>query len=139
MTRVLTPLLVLFLFVSPLFAQESYREFERDLNLSEAQRAQADSINRKYVDEWRTLRERSLRRRLELRELHRDRPDQRERAERLQRDLDRMEASRQQLFRQYRGEVSTLFNEEQRGRFNRFVDRENRRPMNPPRYRMHGR
>jgi hypothetical protein len=128
------------IFVPPLFAQESYREFERGLNLSESQRAQVDSIKRRYIGEWRNLKDESVRKRLELRELDNNRPDQRERAQRLQRELNQIEASKQRLFRQYSGEVSTVFNEEQRGRFNRFMDRENRRPpMKSPRYRMHGR
>ncbi|MGD0230196.1 MAG: Spy/CpxP family protein refolding chaperone [Syntrophorhabdales bacterium] len=115
------------MFAPPLFAQQSYGEFERDLNLSDSQKAQADGIKRRYIGEWRSLNDESARKRLELRQLDRGRPGQRERAERLQRDLDRIEASRQRLFHQYRGEVSTVFNDEQRGRFNRFTWQENRR------------
>ena len=132
------PIALIFLTLSlPLGAQESYREFERGLNLSDSQRAQVDSIKRKYVDEWRALKEESMRKRLELREL--DRPDQREKAERVQRELDQIESARQRLFRQYSGEVSSVFSDEQRDRFNRFRARENRRPMSLPRYRRHER
>lgn len=137
MIRVWPIALVFLSFALPVCAQESYREFERGLNLSESQRAQADGIKRKYVYEWRGLKEESVRKRLELRDLNR--PDQRERAERIQRELGRIEASKQRLFRQYSGEVSTVLSEEQRDRFNRFRDRENRRPMSPPRYRTHER
>ncbi len=136
MIRIWPITLVLFALAGPLFAQESYREFERGLNLSDSQRAQVDSIKRKYVDEWRALKEESVRKRTELREL---RPDQRDRAERVQRELDQIQTARERLFRQYSGEVSGVFSEEQRDRFNRFRDRENRRPMSPPRYRMHER
>ncbi len=132
------PIALIFLALSlPLGAQESYREFERGLNLSDSQRAQVDGIKRKYVDEWRALKEESMRKRLELRELNG--PNQREKAERVQRELDHIQTARERLFRQYSGEVSGVFSAEQRDRFNRFRDRENRRPMSPPRYRMHGR
>ena len=129
----------LFFCAPSLFGQESYREFEQGLNLSDSQRAQVEGIKRKYMGEWMALKDESLRKRLELWEVRRDRPDQRGRIERLQRDLDQLDASRHRLFRQYAGEVSAVFNEEQRGRFNRFMDRENRRPMNPYRYRIHER
>jgi hypothetical protein len=73
-----------------LLAQESYREFEQGLNLSDSQRAQVEGIKRKYMGEWMALRNLSLRKRLELRELLQTRPDRRERAERLQRELDQV-------------------------------------------------
>ena len=121
-------------FAVPLLAQESYREFEKGLNLSEPQRAQVEGIKRRYMGEWRILRIESARKRFELWELRRFQPDQWERAERVQRELDQIEAEKQRLFRQYRDEVSAVFNEEQRERFNRFTGRENRRPLYPPRY-----
>jgi hypothetical protein len=120
--------------VPPLHAQQSYREFERELNLSDYQKAQVAGIKRKYMNEWRALNDEAARKRLQLRQMDRDRPDQRVRAERLRRDLGQIEASRQRLFRSYRGEISTVFNNEQRGQFNRFTEEENRRaarPMDP--------
>lgn len=119
---------------SPLPAQESYREFERGLNLSDSQRSQIDGIKRKYMDEWMSLKNESARKRLELREVDRERPGGRERAERVERELQDLQASRQRLFRQYRGEVSGILNDEQRSRYNTFVNRERKRPMNMPRY-----
>ena len=139
MMRTWSMVLVVLTLSTPLFAQQSYREFERGLNLSDSQRARVDGIRRKYIDEWRALKADSMKKRMELRELNRERPDQRERTGRLQGELDRIEAAKERLFRQYSGEVSGVFNDEQRGRFNEFRDRERRRPMNPPHYRMHGR
>lgn len=134
----LAVIFAIFLCTTSVFGQESYREFERGLNLSDSQRAQVEGIKRKYMDEWMALKEESARKRLELRELLRSRPEERERSERLMRDLDQLEISRRRLFRRYAGEVSSVFNEEQRGRFNRFMNRE-RRPMNPLRYRAYER
>jgi hypothetical protein len=132
MVRLPLFLCLLFLFLaSSLSAQESYREFERGLNLSESQRAQAWAIKRKYIGAWRALTVASMMRRFELRMLDPARPDQREQAERLQRDLVQIEFARRRLFHQYRREVSSLFTEEQRGRFHRFVEQENRRAMHP--------
>ena len=131
-TAFFVALLVLVSGTSPLLAQESYRDFERGLNLSDAQKAQVNGIKRKYVEEWRNLKEESLKKRLELNEINRERPDQRDRAERVQKDLDQIENSRHRLFRQYSGEVSAVFNEDQRAKYERFRDREVRRPMTPP-------
>jgi len=139
MRYVLLSCALLLSFLPPLAAQESYQEFERGLNLSESQRAQVEDIKRRYLDEWMALRMESARKRFELRQLRRFEPDQWERAERVQRELDQIEAAKQRLFRQYRREVSSVFNQEQRGRFNRFMGRENRRPANPPPYRFYGR
>ncbi len=129
--RFLSLLCALTLFMSPLYAQQSYREFERELNLSDYQKAQVAAIKRKYMNEWRALNDESARKRLQLRQMDRDRPDRRERAERLRRDLGQIEASRQRLFHSYRGEISTVFNSEQRGQFNRFTEEENRRAARP--------
>ncbi len=129
--RLFLVLCALFLFASPLCAQQSYREFERELNLSAYQRAQVDNIKRRYMNEWRALNDESARKRLELQEMDRSRPAQRQRAEKLRRDLGQIEASRQRLFRSYRGEVGTVFNNEQRGQFNRFTEQENRRAASP--------
>jgi hypothetical protein len=131
-TALFVALLALVSWVSPLFAQESYRDFERGLNLSDTQKAQVSGIRRKYVDEWRSLKEESLKKRLELNELNRGRPDQRDRAERVQKDLDQIESSRHRLLRQYSGEVSAIFNQDQRTKYEMFRDRETRRPMTPP-------
>jgi hypothetical protein len=129
----------LFFCVPALFGQESYREFEQGLNLSDSQRAQVEGIKKRYMAEWMALKNESAQKRLELWELRREQPYQRERLEKAQRDLDQLDAAKFRLFRRYAGEVSAVFNEEQRGRFNRFMDHENRRPMNQPRYRFHER
>ena len=133
MARLLFFVGLLCLFVVPsLSAQESYHEFERGLNLSESQKAQAWAIQRKYIGEWRALTDESMRKRFELRKLDPARPDQRERAERLQRDMFQIEAAKQRLFHEYHREVSSVFTEEQRWRFHRFMEQENRRAMHPP-------
>lgn len=129
--RLFSVLYVLFLFSPPLYAQQSYHEFEKGLNLTDYQKVQVDAVKRKYIAEWRALKDESARKRLELSELGRNRPDQWERAERLGRELDQIEASRQRLFNSYRGEISTVFTNEQRGRFNRFTEQENRRAARP--------
>jgi hypothetical protein len=95
------------------------------------------------MNEWRALNDESARKRLQLREMDRNQPNRRDGAERLRRDLDQIEASRQRLFRSYRGEISTVFNNEQRGQFYRFTEQENRRAARPmdqqPRRRFYAR
>jgi hypothetical protein len=146
--RLLLLLLAPFI-VLPAQAQDSYREFERGLNLSDAQREQVEGIKKKYMDEWRTLNNESARKRLELQETDRTSQAGRERARRLEGDLNSMHSSRENLYRRYRGEVSGVLNEQQRGQYERFHDGEQRRGVMPPphqrgmmpapRYRGHGR
>ena len=148
-TPLLSVLLIILMGAPSLLAQQSYGEFERGMNLTDTQRTQVDGIKRKYMDEWRSLNDESARKRLEMREMDPNRPDQREKAEKLHRDLDRIETSRQRLFGRYRGEMSGVLTSEQRGRFNRFTAQENRKAVGPPirsaplapgaRYRSYGR
>lgn len=133
-------LLGLLVMAPPIFAQSSYREFERGLNLSETQRNQAEGIKRKYMNEWTGLKDESVRKRIELNELQRQRrhhpPRERiDRETRLERDLQGIEQSREQLYRRYRDEVSRVFNEEQKGRYDEFIVRERRGMIRPSRHR----
>jgi hypothetical protein len=142
--RILLTLLLLLLMAPPVFAQASYREFERGLNLSETQRSRMEGIKQKYMSEWRGLKDESVRKRIELNELQRQRrqPSRNERVgreTRLERDLQGIEQSRERTYRRYRDEVSRVFNEEQRGRYDEFITRERRDMMRPPRHRGHDR
>ncbi|HME43383.1 MAG TPA: Spy/CpxP family protein refolding chaperone [Syntrophorhabdales bacterium] len=147
-------ILVLLLFPAlfpslPAQAQDSYRDFERGLNLSDTQREQVQGIRKKYMDEWRTLNQESARKRLELQGVDRSSEAGRERARRLENDLNSMQSSRENLYRRYRGEISGILNEQQRSRYEKFSTGEGRRGMMPPphqrgmmpspRYRWYGR
>jgi Spy/CpxP family protein refolding chaperone len=116
----------------PAQAQDSYRDFERGLNLSDTQREQVQGIRKKYMDEWRTLNQESTRKRLELQGVDRGSEAGRERARRLENDLNSMQSSRENLYRRYRGEVSGVLNEQQRSRYEKFSTGEGRRGMMPP-------
>lgn len=124
-------LLLLFV-VLPARAQDSYRDFEKGLNLSDTQRDQVEGIKKKYMDERSMLNNEYARKRLELQEVDRSSETGRERARRLEGDLNSMQSSRENLYRRYRGEVSGVLNEQQRGRYEKFSDRERRRGMMPP-------
>jgi Spy/CpxP family protein refolding chaperone len=148
--RILVLLLFPVLFPSLLAqAQDSYRDFERGLNLSDTQRGQVQGIRKKYMDEWRMLNQESARKRLELQGVDRSSEAGRERARRLESDLNSMQSSRENLYRRYRGEISGVLNEQQRGRYEKFSSGEGRRGMMPPphqrgmmpspRYRWYGR
>ena len=131
--------LLLLLLALPLQAQDSYRDFERGLNLTDSQKGQVEGIKRKYSDEWATLKNESARKRLELRELDRSSPSGRDRARRLEGDLNTIESSRENLYRRYRGDVSGVLNDQQRGRYDKFCDGERKKMTRPPRYREYGR
>jgi hypothetical protein len=77
----------------------------------------------------------------ELQRKRKDRPqpERVERETRLERDLQGIEQSRERLYRRYRDEVSRVFNEEQRGRYDEFIARERRGMIKPSRHRGHER
>jgi hypothetical protein len=115
----------------PAHAQDSYRDFEKELNLTDAQRQRVEGINKKYIGEWQGLKNEAVRKRLELQGVDQGSPAGRERARRLESDLQGIRSSRENLYRQYKGEVYGVLDEKQRGRYDRFVDGERRRGTMP--------
>ena len=69
MKKLIFFLLLFFSCVPSLFAQHSYKEFEKSLELTEPQKTQMQGIRNKYINEWQTVRKESMRKRLELKEL----------------------------------------------------------------------
>mgnify|MGYP001022904237 FL=1 len=132
-------LLLFLLFAPPLVAQDAYSDFERGLHLSDEQKAKVQDIKRKYINEIRSTKEESVKKRLELREISRNQPGNTERIERLQNEISNIERTRENLFNQYRGEVSRALNEEQREKYNNFCTSEKRRKMRPMGLRGYGR
>jgi hypothetical protein len=95
-----------------------------------------EQLKRGYVDEVRMLQRESLNKKLELRELNRNSPQNTEKIRRLHRDLEGIEISKENAYRQYRGEVSRTLNDRQRERYNKFCDTESRQNMR--RFRQRG-
>ena len=117
-------LILCLLAVSPLMAQTGYPEFERELQLSEAQRIHIEETKRRYMDELQTLKQESINKRLELRDLDRHPSADPERRGRLQRELGAINSLRQNLYNHYRSDVARVLNQQQRDRYNTFVDTE---------------
>jgi Spy/CpxP family protein refolding chaperone len=128
-------LLIFFFCVPSLFAQHSYSEFEKSLELSEPQKAQVQGIRNKYINEWQTLSNESTRKKLELRELSRNPAASPEKTGKLENELRELETARGNIYIQYKGEVSKVLNEKQRERFNT----ENRKMIHPPNPGRYGR
>jgi hypothetical protein len=124
-------LLIFFFCVPSLFAQHSYSEFEKSLELS----AQVQGIRNKYINEWQTLSNESTRKKLELRELSRNPAASPEKTGKLENELRELETARGNIYIQYKGEVSRVLNEKQRERFNT----ENRKMIHPPNPGRYGR
>ncbi|MBP1749749.1 MAG: hypothetical protein H6Q52_2288 [Deltaproteobacteria bacterium] len=121
---------ILFLFAaSPSQAQNSYSEFERGLQLSEPQRMQVEDIRNRYTDEWQSLRRESARKRMELRELSKNPGANAGKINRIQSELQELDAVRHNSYRRYRSEVSRTLNERQRQQYNTFCDQERRKRM----------
>jgi Spy/CpxP family protein refolding chaperone len=137
--RYFCTILLFLLFTPPLYAQNSYSEFERGLNLSDSQRSQVEGIRNRYIDEWRALKQESIQKRLEMRELRRERSNNGGREDMLRSEIRSIEQSRENLFNRYRSEVSRVLNPEQKSRYDNFSDMERRRNMHPSRLREHGR
>jgi Spy/CpxP family protein refolding chaperone len=127
MKKMIPLFLLLLFYVPPLFAQDSYSEFERGLELTEPQKTQIQGIRNKYINEWRVVRRESMRKRLELRELIENPAANAERIVRLQSEIRELETARGNIYNQYRSEVSRILNEKQRERCNNFFDTENKR------------
>jgi Spy/CpxP family protein refolding chaperone len=133
---VIYALLLSFLIAPPLCAQNSYTEFERGLNLSDSQRMRAEGVREKYINNWRSMRHESMRKRIELRELQRNPRANQQRIDRTQRELQNLQRSRDMSYKQYRSEVSRVLNERQRRQYNNFTDSERRNRMGGPHHRM---
>jgi Spy/CpxP family protein refolding chaperone len=131
--------LLLLLFVPPLYGQNSYSEFERGLGLTDSQKTQVEGIRNRYINEWGALKQESIRKRLELQELNKNPAANSERIDRLRNEIGDIEQSRNNLYNQYRGEVSRTLNKEQRERYNSFCDTEQRQRMRSFRQRRYGR
>jgi Spy/CpxP family protein refolding chaperone len=129
--KLLIPLLLLLLFVPPLYGQDSYAEFERGLGLTDSQKTQVEGIRNKYINEWRGLKQDSIKKRLELRELNKNPAANAEKIDRLNNDIGNIEQSRHNLYNQYRGEVSRTLNREQREKYNSFCDTEQKQKVRP--------
>lgn len=115
-------LFVFFLYASSSFAQPSYKEFERSLELTEPQKARMENIRNKYIDEWKSVRKESTTKKLELKELSRNPAANTEKVGRLENELRELETTKGNIYNQYRGEVSRVLNEKQRERYNNFLD-----------------
>lgn len=131
-------LLLLFFITPPLYAQRSYSDFERGLNLTDDQRMKAEDMKQKYIRDWRSMKEESARKRIELRELQRDPHGNRERIDRTQRDLSNIDRSRDRSYRQYRSELGRVLDERQRQQYNNFTEGERRQRISPYRQREYG-
>jgi len=137
MTIIIPLLLLLLLSVPPLYGQNSYAEFERGLGLSHSQKTQVEDIRNRYINEWRALKQESIKKRLELQELNKNPAANPERANKLRNEIGEIEQSRDNLYKQYRGEVSRSLNKEQRERYNSFCDTQKKqkvRSFRPGRY-----
>ncbi|MCX5815818.1 MAG: Spy/CpxP family protein refolding chaperone [Proteobacteria bacterium] len=137
--RYIVALLLFLLFVPPLFAQDSYADFERGLQLTDSQKMKVKEIKEKYINDWRSTKQEAVRKRLELKELSRNQPGNTERIEKLQNEISDIERTRENLYNQYRGEVSRTLNNEQREKYNNFCTSERRRMMRPLGMRGYGR
>jgi hypothetical protein len=134
-------LLLSFILMPPLYAQNSYSEFERGLNLTDIQKRRAEGVNEKYTEEWRAQRQEALKRKLELMELRKDPSANRERIDKTQRELRGLDRSRERSYNQYKSELSQVLNERQREQYNNFAESERKRrvgPQSPGRPELHG-
>jgi Spy/CpxP family protein refolding chaperone len=139
MKKLIFFLLLFFSCVPSLFAQHSYSEFERSLELTEPQKAQVHGIRNKYINEWQTVRREFMRKRLELRELGKNPVASPEKVGRLENEIRELETAQGNIYNQYKAEVSRVLNEKQRERYNNFFDTENRKMTHPPQPGRHDR
>ncbi len=132
---IITLLLLSFSLVPPLYAQNSYTEFERGLNLTESQRRRAEEVRERYIQDWRFQRQEALRKRLELNDLRKNPSANMDRIDRTQRELRDIERSWERSYGQYRSDLSQVLNERQRNQYNQFSEWERRNRSMPQGFR----
>jgi CRISPR/Cas system CMR subunit Cmr6 (Cas7 group RAMP superfamily) len=76
---------------------------------------------------------------LELKELSKNPSLNRERIEKLQDELLEIKVSRENMYNQYKGEVSRVLSEQQREKYNSFTNSEKRKTTHPLGLRGYGR
>jgi hypothetical protein len=131
----ITLLLLSSLLMPPLYAQNSYTEFERGLNLTESQKRRAEGVREKYIEDWRFQRQEALRKRLELNDLRKNPSANMDRIERTQRELRDIERSWGRSYGQYRSDLSQVLDERQRMQYNQFTEWERRNRSIPQGFR----
>jgi Spy/CpxP family protein refolding chaperone len=139
MKKLIFFLLLFFSCAPSLFAQNSYSQFEKSLELTEPQKVQVQVIRNKYINEWQTVRKEFMRKRLEQRELCKNPTAGPEKCGKLENELRDLQTARGNIYNQYRVEVSRILNEKQRERYNNFFNAENRKMTHPPRPGRHDR
>ena len=139
MKKLIFLLLLFFSCVPSLFAQNSYSEFEKSLELTEPQKMQMQSIRNRYINEWQITRKEFVKKRLEKKELCKNSAAGPEKCVKLETELRDLETARGSIYNQYRGEVSRVLNEKQRERYNNFFNAENRKMTHPLQPRRHDR
>ena len=98
-----------------------------------------EDVKKKYMNEWRASGRDTAQKKLELRELSKNPNPNRERINKLQDQLLEIKASRDNMYNQYKGEVSKVLSEQQRERYDSFTNSERRRMVHPLGLRGHGR
>jgi hypothetical protein len=139
MKKLIFILLFFFSCAPSAFAQNSYKEFEKSLELTEPQKVQMQGIRNKYINEWQTVRKEFMRKRLEMKELCKIPAAIPEKCGKLENELRDLEAARGNIYNQYRGEVSKVLNERQKERYNNFFNAANRKMTYPPQPGRHDR
>jgi hypothetical protein len=124
-------LLLSFILMPPLYAQNSYSEFERGLNLTDSQKRRAEGVKQKYIEEWHFQRQEALKKKLELKELRKNPTANRDRIDNTQRELRGIERSRDRSYDHYRSDLSQVLNERQREQYNNFAESERKRRVGP--------
>ena len=114
------------------FAESSYSQFERELQLTEPQKTRMEHIRNKYINEWQAVRKESTRKRIELKELDRSPATNIQRRNRLENELRDLDSARTSIYNQYKNEVSRMLNDKQRERYNSFFNSEDRKRRNYP-------
>jgi len=131
--------ILLTFYISPLFAQNTYEDFERGLNLSETQKTKIEEIKKRYLDEWKAISRKTMTKKMELKGLYHNPDQNKERIERIHREIFELESAREDMFNRYRSELSRVLNDKQRERYNDFFYSEKRKGMHSIGIRRHGR
>lgn len=122
-------ILLCLLSMPPLHARDSYSDFERGLNLSREQKVRMEEIRNRYIDEWHSSRQEIIRKQIEIKDLSGNPHRNQDQIDKLSSEIENMSMKRENLYNQYRDDVSRILDEKQKEKFDSFSNSERRRSM----------
>lgn len=131
-TRSLIAIALLFLIISPLWAQKLNEDPERGLNLTQEQKIKIEEIRKKFRDELNSQTEEYLKKKLELLNEKRAPDPDPKKIRRLEEEIEVLRVKREATIRRYLDEIESILSPDQRSILFDYQGSEKRKMRNVP-------